>query len=211
MMRMNVAGDPTKHQGASRVAAVLLALLVLTVLAGTARATFIHEFPHPEVVEHYHPRAGQSLQLRDIRYALEQGCHGIELDLHLRDGEVVCNHDGPEMASPRLEDALRLIVRYMDRSPTVQRDGRQFFLVIEPKTNDPALFDATARVLERYADHFSTAAGPEDGPRGITVVVTGAHLGPFGARLGDYPPALDRLCILENNDYTCLLYTSRCV
>lgn len=191
------------HRCSVILAAMLLALSGWNQTAlGAGAPTHIHEFPHPKAVAHYHPRAGQQLRLQDVRYALEQGVHGIELDLHMRDGEVVANHDGPTPPSPRLSDALRLIVRYQDRFPTVQRDGRQFFVVIEPKVNDPALFDATVDVLEGFAPHLSTAVGPGDGPRGITVVVTGGHVGPFAERYQDSRERLDRLFIMENRDYS---------
>lgn len=176
-------------------------LLPIAAPATAAPMTYIHEYPHPRVVEHYHPRAGQQLYLRDARYALEQGCHAIELDLHLRDGEVVCNHDGPTVSSPRLADVLRLIVRYQNSAPTVQRDGLQFFVVLEPKANDPILFDAIVDVLQGFAGYFSTGARPETGPRGITVVFTGSWLDELEARFQRRRGLLDRLCILENRGY----------
>ena len=80
----------------------------------------------------------------------------------------------------------------------MQRDGLQFFLVLDIKEHSPALYRGIVEALRRYADHWSTAAQPDGPPRGITVVATGSARG-----LADYAAltTLDSLCILEGQDY----------
>lgn len=184
---------------------LLRSLVAVLILMGApavaAPMTYIHEFPHPKVAAHYHPRFLWQLRIQDVRYALIEGVNSIELDLHMRGDEVVANHDGPTLPSPRLGDALSLIMRYKANRPTVQRDGLQFFVVLEPKNNDPALFDAMVKVLEDFAPYLSTSVGPKDGPRGITVVITGSHLKALRERFQREPERLNRLCILENRNY----------
>lgn len=183
-------------------AACALAASATRAAAPAVETTHIHEFTHPRVVVHYHPRAGMQFLLEHARYALENGAHGLELDLHMRGDEVVCNHDGPTPQSPRLRDVLTLILQYQGQRATVHGDDRQFFLVLEPKDNDPALFQQVFDILGEHLSRLSTAAAPGDPPRGITVVVTGAWLAQMRARFADRLPDLNRRCILENHDYT---------
>ncbi len=160
----------------------------------------MHEFPHPRLVMHYHPNTGQ-FRLSELKSALGKGVNAVELDLHLResDGKVVCNHDSATSESPTLRQALDVILGVKGGSETVNHDGRQFFVVLEPKENSPPLFDAIARLLTTYEAQLSTAVGPEDKPRGITIVITGSYPTQFYAHFK--PEAIDRLCIAERHDY----------
>lgn len=162
--------------------------------------TYINEFPHPRVAVHFHPTSKQ-LTFDDVEYALDHRVHAIELDLHYRpsDGKVICNHDKVTDESRPLDEIIEHILGRKGEYPTVNHDGRQFFLVLEPKENSAVLFHATALVLERYAAQFSTAVSKGDAPRGITVVITGAYPREFYAH---FPPdRVNRLCIAETHDY----------
>ncbi len=161
---------------------------------------YIHEYPHPRVIVHYHPSRRQ-FTLDDVRFALAQEVHALELDLHLRqqDSRVVCNHDRATAASPCLEQVADLVLSKKGDSATVNHDGHQFFLVLEPKNDDAMLFDGILKVLQRYAVHFSTAVSEGDAPRGITVVISGEFRHMF---LRHFPPEqINRLCIVEDHNY----------
>ncbi len=181
---------------------LILAALMLTaiqpVLGGSM--TYINEFPHPKVIVHWHPTTSQ-FTLDDLQHALGKHVHAAELDVHYRpsDGQVICNHDSATPVSPTLDEAIKLILRAKGQSPTVNHDGLQFFLVIEPKENLPVLFDGIANVLSRYVRYLSTAVVKGGPPRGITIVITGGYPREFYAH---FPPEMiNRLCIAETHDY----------
>jgi hypothetical protein len=182
------------------IAIIVVLITVLCVPAHGGPMTYINEFPHPRVVVHYHPTAEQ-FSLDDVEFALGKGVHAIEVDVHYRpsDGMIVCNHDKVTAESPALDQVIELILRKKGDSPSVNGDGLQFFLVIEPKENSPVLFDGVARVLSRYVRSLSTGAVKGGRPRGITVVITGAYPRQFYSH---FPPEMvNRLCIAETHDY----------
>jgi hypothetical protein len=168
---------------------------------GSTGVTYIHEFPHPRVVVHYHPDDRQFL-LEHAQYALDHEAHALELDLQYRerDRAIVCNHDSPTDQSPTLRAVIELLLRKKGRSPTVYNDHRQFFLVLEPKNDSSNLLDGVFRVLGDYEAVFSTAVAQNGQPRGITVVITGASAQTFYFR---YQRAeLNLRCIVEGHDYS---------
>lgn len=171
------------------------------VQTGAVGASTICELPHSALVVQFHPAADEPFSLRDIDQALAAGVHGLELDVRLRpkDQAVVCNHSADGLADrPTLAESIDRILEHQGDAPSVQRDGLQFFLVLDVKGDSPAVCAGIVETLRRYAHHWSTAAGPHDGPRGITVVATGNTRG-----LADVAPerAVDSLCIIEGLDY----------
>lgn len=168
--------------------------------------SWIHEFPHPRVVVHFHSEDVPSLQ--QVRLALAQRVHAVELDLHFKSdghggGDVYCGHDAATADSPRLTDMISLIQARKGDSPTVQDDGRQFFLVLEPKDNDTRLFEGIYKILSSMRGELSTAARPESGPRPITVVITGSYVVPCIAWLTSQPAAdVNQLMLGETVDYS---------
>jgi hypothetical protein len=163
--------------------------------------TYIHEFPHARVVVHYHPTSEQ-FTLEDVDLALDQRVHALELDLHFRpqDRQIVCNHDRPTTISPTLDQVVSRLLDQMGSSATLHADGRQFFLVLEPKHFSTDLFDGVLEHLERYAPHLSTAVRRGDAPRGITVIITGEYRRHFHAHFA--ATRINRLCIVEDHDYS---------
>lgn len=163
--------------------------------------TYIHEYPHPRVIIHYHPAAGEQLTLDHVQFALLHELHAIELDLHYReDGQIVANHDGPTAASPTLDQAIQRIVKHANGDTTVHHDQRQFFLVLEPKEKDARLFNAIVQILGEYTAYLSTAVRGGDPPRGMTVVITGDYVQQFAAHFAS--SQRNRLCIVEGYDYS---------
>jgi hypothetical protein len=181
------------------------AFAVLTIFVALCAAngsqTYINEFPHPRLVVHYHP-TGQQLTLEELGQALDRKVGAIEVDLHIResDGQVVCNHNAATAESPTLTQVIELILKRKSGAETVNHDGLQFFLVLEPKQNSARLFDGIANVLRKYQQCFSTAVGPKDGPRGITVVITGSYPSEFYSHFE--PAVIDPLCIAERHNYS---------
>lgn len=176
-------------------------LAALGSVPGVADASTICELPHPRLVVQFHPAAREPFNLSDIDRALAAGVHGLELDVRLRpaDRAVVCNHSARGLADrPTLAQSIDRILEHQGEASSVQRDGLQFFLVLDVKEDSPAVHAGIVEVLRRYARHWSTAAGPHDGPRGITVVVTGSAPGLAHAAT---ERTVDSLCIIEGLDY----------
>jgi len=118
--------------------------------------------------------------------------HGIELDVRLRhsDRTPVCNHSRKGLADrPTLAAAIDRILEYRGDSKTVQKDGLQFFIVLDIKEYSAVLEDRIVETLRRYTDSWSTSAG--ELPRGITVIASGAAAGLVA----------DSLFIVEGRDY----------
>lgn len=165
------------------------------------KPTYIHEYPHPRLVVHYHPVSREQLTLAHIDFALARQVHEVELDLHYResDGQIVANHDSATEVSPTLDQVIRLVLEKQQGAATVHHDGLQFFLVLEPKAHEQRLFAGIIHVLERYTAAFSTAVHLGDEARGITVVITGDFPREFYA---DFPhERINRLFIAEFVDY----------
>lgn len=162
--------------------------------------SYIREFPHASLLIHYHPTR-RRFSLDDVRFALGEGLHALEVDLHLcgRDGRVLCNHGRPCAQSPALDQVIDLILTWKGNRATVHGDGRQFFLVLDPKDGSVRLFSEILTILDRYARHWSTAVSERDPPRGITVVVSGK----YGHQLHAHFQAdkVNRLCIVESHHY----------
>ena len=166
---------------------------MFALMVGMQPQTFINELPHPRMAIHFHPTAGQ-FKLDDLKFALDHKVNAVELDLHLRDGEVVCNHDSATPESPTLRQALDMVFR------TQGRDGLQFLVVLELKENSRELFDAILKVLEDYRMHLSTSSERLSKPRDVTVVITGSYPLEFYSH---FPPeTVNRFCIAERHDYT---------
>jgi hypothetical protein len=172
----------------------------------TVAQSWIHEFPHPRVVVHFHSEDVPSLG--QVDQALRQGVHAVELDLHFRSdgsggGDVFCGHDEVTPDSPRLTDMISLILDRKGGRSTVQGDGRQFFLVLEPKDPDLRLFEGIYTILSGVQDELSTAVEPESGPRAITVVITGDYVMQcIGWLLARHGTSANRLLVGEAIDYT---------
>jgi len=177
-------------------------LLSLSLLLGVpAAAGTISELPHPPLVVQLHPSADQPFTLEDIDRALREGANAIELDLRFRPGDqtVVCGHSRRGLSDhPTLAQSIRRVLWFMGDSPSVQRDGLQFFLVLDFKERSAALYDGVITELRQHATHWSTSAGPNGPPRGITVVASGDRA---GLRALVDAETLDSLCILEGVDY----------
>jgi hypothetical protein len=169
--------------------------------ATSVQKTYIHEFPHPRVIVHYHPMAGEQFTLDHVQFALGRAVHAIELDLHYReDGQVVANHDSATAESPTLGQVVQRIIQQAQGDTTVHHDHRQFMLVLDLKANDVRLFCGIVQILSSYAPYLSTAVSQGDPPRGLTVVITGDYVQQFYAQFSS--GQRNQLCIVEGYDYS---------
>ena len=202
-------------------------ILLISILVGEALIlppfplkTFIHEFPHARVSIHYHPHGTNDQQdptLASITKALIKGVHEIELDLRYRpkDQQVVANHGGLRDDSPTLQQILDRTIDFQRREgrnrATIQGDNRQFILVLEPKDKahkdcsfaglfKDCLFVGLFNFLKANESLLSTSVGPHDGPRGLTVVITGDLRDEFYKEFASQ--GLNRLAIIEDHDYS---------
>jgi hypothetical protein len=187
-----------------RPVAVLLGTLPFLIGIGARKdavAGVICEFPHPRLVVQFHPRADTPFELAHIDRALSAGVHGIELDLRLRpaDQAVVCSHSARGLEDrPTLTASIDRILHYRGDAGTVQKDGLQFFLVLDIKESSAVLYGRIVELLHRYAQSWSTSSGLDGPPRGITVVVSGSA---GGLAAGLTRATADSLFILEGRDY----------
>src|SRR5690349_18496592 len=194
----------------SRSAFLAVCFVGLAALAPTGcGGNYIYEYPHTRVSLHAHPHSGERLDLDKIRTALAKGVHEQELDLHYRrsDGRIVADHDNAFPSSPTLTSVIDTILTYRGPAATVQNDGRQFMVVLEPKQpendeegNAQQLLEGTFTVLQGYAQYLSTDAGRFGAARGITAVITGSLAQTFYRQYQGR--GLDRLAIVEDHNYS---------
>jgi hypothetical protein len=187
-----------------RGAAVALGFLALAIAnlasAGGSTGT-IYEFAHPRLTVVFHPRADTPFNLDQIDRAIGAGVHGIELDVRLRpsDQAPVCSHSSRNLAErPTLAASIDRILAYRGQSGTVQKDGLQFFLVLDVKEATPLLHQRTVETLRRYADSWSTTRSDSGSPAGITVVASGEARGQSWTRTAS---TADSLFLVEGGDY----------
>lgn len=169
--------------------------------------SYIHEFPHPRLVVHFHPDPddGGAFTADQVARALKLDVHAIELDLRFRsdDGAVACDHNQARPTSPTLAEIFDLVLVRKGAAATVNDDGRQFFLVLEPKESRTDLFEGLFATLRRYESVLSTAVRQGDPPRAITVVLTGAFRWRcHGYLVARHRAEVDRLFITEDVDYS---------
>jgi hypothetical protein len=161
---------------------------------------------------HFHPTSSPSLTLGMVETALDQGVRAVEFDLRERANgagyDIVSGHDRAEQSSPTLQQVFQAILDRMGIAPTVQDDGYQFFLVLEPKESTPRMYEQILDILETHEDQLSTAVGPCDGPRPITVVMSGASttiretlVTAHGGDVDHVFAEVDRLFITEDYEY----------
>jgi len=178
----------------------VLGIFILA-FAGSVRAGTISEFPHPPLVVEFHPSPRDLFTLEDIDRALREGASAVELDLRYRarDQSVVCSHSSRGLGDrPTLGQAIQRVLRFQDASPTVHRDSLQFFIILDFKERSAELYEGVIAVLRDHVERWSTSAGPDGQPRGITVLASGEHA---GLTASIPPKTLDSLCIVEGTDY----------
>ena len=183
------------------VASLLLAFGLAIAPGAAAWTSCANELPRAPLVVTFHPRSDTPFTIDQLRAALRAGANGAELDLRWRakDSAVVCAHDARDVGrAPTLAEALDAILAVQGRSPSVQKDALQFYVTLDLKESGPAYHRAILDALRARAAHWSMSVRPGDGPRGITVIVSGmaAPLEHAAASGG----GIDGLCVVEGRN-----------
>src|SRR5262249_23346968 len=122
------------------------------------------------------------------------------------DDSLVWAHEEDQINTPSTT-TLNAVIEYLLASKSgrssMYGDDRQFFLLLALKrpanlSVERQLSKELITVLDRHSSELSTAVGPTDGPRGITVIISGDTTNLRNEWLG---PRLNRLCIVEGVDY----------
>lgn len=150
----------------------VLALLILFCIVGVSFAE-----PCPFLVARGHAHNDYAHE-RPLLDALALGFCSVEADINFVNGQLLVAHSleqtRPERTLQRLYlDPLRERVRA--NGGCVHVGGRQFWLLIDIKTDSAATYAVLHEALEQYADMLTTYKGSEVTPGAVTVVVDGAR------------------------------------
>ncbi|MBA4104935.1 MAG: hypothetical protein C0485_04175 [Pirellula sp.] len=139
-------------------------------IAAAARA----ESPAPPLPQaHSHNDYEHERPLFD---ALDRGFCNIEADVHLVDGKLLVGHDPEDVAPQRTLQALyldplqKLIA---ERDGKIFPDGQRLTLLVDFKTDGPAIYQALAKALKPYEAILSGLHDGQWQPRQVDVVISG--------------------------------------
>lgn len=147
------------------IAGLCLGLLVSPVLAHAEPLTHAHahnDYAHP----------------RPLLDALDRGFCSVEADIFLLEGKLLVAHNARDLKPERTLQALYLDplrARVKQNGGRVFRDGPEFTLMIDLKTDWTNTYPALRSVLTNYADVLSTFRGNEKRANAITVILTGSR------------------------------------
>jgi len=133
------------------------------------------ETVRPLVRAHAH---NDYLHKRPLLDALDHGFCSVEADIHLVDGQLLVAHD---LDKTRPEGTLKAL--YLDplrervraNGGRVHRDGPQFSLLIDIKSDAETTYTALHKVLEEYADLFAKAEGDTIEASPVLALISGAR------------------------------------
>jgi hypothetical protein len=116
------------------------------------------------------------LHKRPLFDALEQGFCNVEADVYLRNGALLVAHLPWELRAERtLEklylDPLRRIAK--QHGGRIHKNGPQFWLLIDVKSDARATYIALDKALARYADIISIVKHGKIEQKAVTVVISG--------------------------------------
>ena len=116
------------------------------------------------------------LHTRPLLDALDQGFCSVEADIFWLDGKLLVAHTRLEVTKDRTLEALYLDPlkkRIAENGGQVFRDGPQFGLLIDLKTDGEKTYQALHEVLSRYAELFSRVENGQVKPGPVQVVISG--------------------------------------
>jgi len=134
------------------------------------------------------PRASEMLPLirahahndyhhtRPLLDALDHGFCSVEADIFLVDGQLLVGHVPTELKPKRTLQALYLDPlrrRVQDNGGRVYRNGPQFTLLIDVKTDAGRTYPVLAEVLVGYADMLTSVRNGVVEERAVTVIISG--------------------------------------
>ena len=152
---------------------------LLLVACGAVAFPVAAERPSPQVSSTALPKAHAHNDYRHARPLLDALQHGfcsVEADIFLVDGELRVGHDRDELKPGRTLESLYLqpLQRRVRRNRgSVYGDGTPVMLLVDIKTDGPAVYEVLRRTLSDYED---TVGGLEDGvykEGAVQVVISG--------------------------------------
>lgn len=129
--------------------------------------------PKPLAQAHAHNDYEHARPLLD---ALDHGFCSVEADIWLTPEGLLIGHDKKDLKPGRTLEALYLEPlreRVKANGGRVYRDGPEFYLLIDVKTEAEATYAALDRVLARYADILTATRNGKVEPKAVTVVLSG--------------------------------------
>jgi hypothetical protein len=144
-----------------------LVLLALPRLAGEETP------PIPLANAHSH---NDYLHPRPLVEALENGYASVEADIFLVDGELLIGHEPKELRKDRTLESLYLkpLLELSRRNQgQIFKDGPQFFLWIDIKSEASSTYAALEKLLGRYAELLTYVQDGKEERRAVTAVISG--------------------------------------
>ena len=115
---------------------------------------------------------------RPLLDALAAGFCSVEADVFLVDGKLLVAHDLPDVKPERTLAALYLDPlkqRIASNGGRVYRDGPEFYLMVDIKSEAEATYAALRDVLKEYEGMLSTVRGGKLKAGAVTVIVSGSR------------------------------------
>jgi len=133
------------------------------------------ETPGPIVLTQAHAHNDYH-HARPLLDALEHGFCSVEADIHLVDGQLLVAHDPEDVQADRTLQKLYLdplFGRVKQNGGHVFRNGPDFILWIDIKTDAVETYLALHEVLARYAEMLTVVTGNQVQPGPIQIVISG--------------------------------------
>ena len=163
--------SPASHLSRWLVAATALLTLNPAQSAEITRPATNHIIPL--IHAHAHNDYAHTRPLFD---ALDHGFCSVEADLYLVDGKLLVAHNLSDVKPDRTLQALYLDPlreRVRKNGGRVYAGGPEFTLLIDLKTNWPAIYPVLHGVLKQYAGVLSTFSAGAKQTNAITTIITG--------------------------------------
>jgi hypothetical protein len=113
---------------------------------------------------------------RPLLDAVERGFCSVEADIFLVNGELLVAHSRDELDPARTLQRLYLEPlrqRARENGGRVHRDGPDFTLLIDIKSEGEPTYDALNELLSQYADVFSRHENGQWHPKAVAAIVSG--------------------------------------
>jgi len=113
---------------------------------------------------------------RPLFDALDHGFCSVEADIWLADGQLLIGHDRKDLKPGRTLEGLYLDPlreRIKANGGRVYRGGREFYLLIDVKTEAEATYAALDQVLANYADILTVTRDEKVESKAVTAILSG--------------------------------------
>ncbi|MFI5381360.1 MAG: phosphatidylinositol-specific phospholipase C/glycerophosphodiester phosphodiesterase family protein [Tepidisphaerales bacterium] len=129
--------------------------------------------PRPLTNVHSHNDYEQPRPLFD---ALDHGFCSVEADIYLVGGQLLVAHTPIGLRPGRTLESLYLVPltqRIKENGGRVYRDGPTITLLVDLKTDGPALYAALRPVFQKYADILTRYADGKVEEKAVTIILSG--------------------------------------